>query len=95
MNISPTYSQAALAQATTAPRSDKARTTDPAQRLAHSAQVTISASSAKLLALNNGDEDIDTQRVAALREAIASGQLVIDPNRIADALIANARELIG
>ena len=39
------------------------------------------------------DSDIDTDRVAAIRLAIANGQIRIDPSRIADGLLATLREL--
>jgi len=59
-----------------------------------SAQVALSSMSRRLLELQNGESDIDLERVAALREAIAAGKLPIDPDRIADGLIASARELL-
>ncbi|ANY15977.1 flagellar biosynthesis anti-sigma factor FlgM [Bordetella pseudohinzii] len=61
---------------------------------ASSAQVALSGASRQLLALQEGGSDIDIERVAAIRAAIASGQLRIDPSRIADSLIASAKELI-
>ena len=57
-----------------------------------SAQVAISASSLQMLAQQDGD--IDMARVDALRDAIASGKLRIDTSRIADGLLASARELL-
>jgi len=39
------------------------------------------------------DSDIDTARVAEIRLAIASGQIRIDPPRIADGLLATLREI--
>ena len=39
------------------------------------------------------DSDIDTDRVAEMRLAIANGQIRIDPSRIADGLLATLREL--
>ncbi|WP_026639843.1 flagellar biosynthesis anti-sigma factor FlgM [Bordetella petrii] len=59
-----------------------------------SAQVALSPASRQLLALQAGDNDIDVERVAAIRTAIASGQLQIDTGRIADSLIASARDLL-
>lgn len=59
-----------------------------------SAQVALSPASRQLLALQDGASDIDLERVAAIRAAIASGQLQIDPGRIADTLIASARDLL-
>ncbi|OZI74665.1 flagellar biosynthesis anti-sigma factor FlgM [Bordetella genomosp. 12] len=59
-----------------------------------SSQVELSGASRQLLALQDGSSDIDVERVAAIRSAIAAGQLRIDPSRIADSLIASAKELI-
>jgi len=58
-----------------------------------STQVDISTASAQLLALQDA-EPVDMARVNALRTAIAAGELPIDANRIADGLIASARELL-
>jgi len=93
VKISPTPDRSALVQALNASRSDAVKTHASAPSL-RSAQVKISATSAKLLALHNGGDDIDMERVNALRDAIASGQLRIDASRIADGLIASARELL-
>lgn len=59
-----------------------------------SSQVELSGASRQLLALQEGGKDIDMERVAAIRAAIASGQLRIDPSRIADSLISSAKELL-
>ncbi|MYZ44900.1 flagellar biosynthesis anti-sigma factor FlgM [Schauerella aestuarii] len=59
-----------------------------------SAQVALSAASRRMLALQDGSNDIDVERVAAIRDAIASGQFKIDTSRIADGLIATARDLL-
>ncbi|AQE00929.1 flagellar biosynthesis anti-sigma factor FlgM [Bordetella pertussis] len=64
-----------------------------AQAGSGSAQVALSPASRQLLA-QEGGSDIDVERVAAIRAAIASGQLRIDPTRIADSLIASARDLL-
>ncbi len=59
-----------------------------------SAQVALSSASRKLLAMQDGTNDINVDRVAAIRAAIASGQLKIDTGKIADSLIASARDLL-
>ncbi|ARP81432.1 flagellar biosynthesis anti-sigma factor FlgM [Bordetella genomosp. 8] len=59
-----------------------------------SAQVDLSPMSRKLIDLQNGAGDIDTAKVQAIRDAIAAGQLKIDPTKIADGLIASAQELL-
>lgn len=59
-----------------------------------SAQVELSPAAQQLLALQDGDNDIDMARVQEIRDAIAAGQLKIDASRIADSLIASAQELL-
>ncbi|CAM3541415.1 flagellar biosynthesis anti-sigma factor FlgM [Bordetella sputigena] len=59
-----------------------------------SAQVDLSPMSRKLVDLQSGADDIDTAKVQAIRDAIAAGQLKIDPTKIADGLIASAKELL-
>ena len=60
---------------------------------ASSSQVALSSAS-RALALQEGSNDINVERVASIRAAIASGQLKIDTGRIADSLIASARDLL-
>ena len=59
-----------------------------------SSQVALSSASRQLLVLQEGGSDINVERVHAIRAAIASGELKIDPSRIADRLIASAQELL-
>jgi negative regulator of flagellin synthesis FlgM len=59
-----------------------------------SAQVELSPVARKMVELQNGASDIDAEKVAAIRAAIASGQIKIDPEKIADGLIASARDLL-
>jgi len=56
--------------------------------------VDLSAAARHLSSLQSGDNDIDVAKVQELRDAIASGNLKIDTSRIADSLIASARELL-
>lgn len=58
------------------------------------AAVDLSAAARHLAALQNGEHDIDMAKVQELRDAIASGTLKMDTSRIADSLIASARELL-
>ncbi|NYT26267.1 flagellar biosynthesis anti-sigma factor FlgM [Alcaligenaceae bacterium] len=58
------------------------------------AAVDLSAAARHLAGLQNGANDIDMAKVQELRDAIASGNLKIDTSRIADSLIASARELL-
>jgi len=56
--------------------------------------VDISRAAQQLSNLQSGDADVNLAHVQALRAAIASGNLPIDTSRIADSLIASARELL-
>jgi len=56
--------------------------------------VDLSPAARQLSNLQNSDNDINVERVSELRDAIASGQLQINPDRIADAVIASARDLL-
>lgn len=58
------------------------------------AAVEVSAAARHLASLQNADNDIDVAKVQALRDAIASGNLKMDASKIADSLIASARELL-
>ena len=58
------------------------------------ATVELSPAARQLAALQNGDNDVNVERVQAIRDAIASGQLKVDTGRIADSLLASARELL-
>lgn len=56
--------------------------------------VDLSSAARHLSGLQNSDNDINTARVAEIRDALASGQLKIDPSRIADGLLASVRDLL-
>lgn len=58
----------------------------------HSASVTLSDSQALLL--QPATEEINAERVEALKKAIRNGELVMDTDKIADALIRDALELL-
>ncbi|KEZ78037.1 flagellar biosynthesis anti-sigma factor FlgM [Salinisphaera hydrothermalis] len=55
------------------------------------------AGSTRLSRLDTSDSshDIDAARVAEIRQGIADGTLTFDTGRIADGIIASARELTG
>jgi len=93
LKINSSTPQATLGSLPLGPRPDSA-TPQTAGAHAGSAHVALSATARRLLELRDGSADIDAERVAALRDAIASGKLAIDPERIADGLIASARELL-
>lgn len=66
----------------------------PAPAPTESAQVALSSASRKMAELQDGDSDIDTEAVTRLRTAIENGEYKIDVSKIADGLIASARDLL-
>lgn len=56
--------------------------------------VDLSLAGRHLAALQDGSGDIQTQRVQQIRDAITSGQLQIDPDQIADGVLASLRDLL-
>ena len=60
----------------------------------NSSQVDLSSASQQLLALQDNGNDVDTDRVQAIRDAIASGQYTVDPSRITDGLISSIQDLL-
>ncbi|HUG56827.1 MAG TPA: flagellar biosynthesis anti-sigma factor FlgM [Candidimonas sp.] len=56
--------------------------------------VDLSNTARHLSNLQNSENDINVVRVNQIRDALASGQLKIDPSRIADGLIASVRDLL-
>lgn len=74
--------------------SSQARNAYGAGSPAASQEVDFSAAARQLNSLQDSAGDVDMQKVSTLRDAIASGQLKIDTSRIADSLIATARDLL-
>ncbi|WP_237183402.1 flagellar biosynthesis anti-sigma factor FlgM [Pollutimonas thiosulfatoxidans] len=58
------------------------------------ASVDLSAAARHLSSLESTDNDVNVARVQEIRDALASGQLKIDPSRIADGLLASVRDLL-
>jgi negative regulator of flagellin synthesis FlgM len=59
-----------------------------------SAKVALSATAAQLAA-KGSDGVFDADKVARLSESIRNGSFTVNPEAIADKLIANAQELLG
>ena len=75
-------------QATSAKSNGAAKPTEA------SAKVELS-STASLLAQGGTDPTFDAEKVARIAQAIKDGQFKVNPEAIADKLIANAQELLG
>ncbi|TAN27707.1 MAG: flagellar biosynthesis anti-sigma factor FlgM [Castellaniella sp.] len=56
--------------------------------------VDLSPAARHLAALQDSAADVQTTRVQQIRDALASGDLRIDPSRIADGLLASVRDLL-
>ena len=56
--------------------------------------VDISSAALQLSNLHSGENDVNIDRVNEIRSALEAGTLKIDTSRIADGLIASARELL-
>jgi len=59
-----------------------------------SAKVALS-SAASSLAVGAADDSFDAEKVARIAQAIRDGKFEVNPEAIADKLIANAQELLG
>jgi negative regulator of flagellin synthesis FlgM len=59
-----------------------------------SAQVEISATASELRS-GATDASFDAEKVARIAQAIRDGKFTVDPGKIADKLISNAKELLG
>lgn len=58
-------------------------------------RVDISAASARLHEASAGSAPVDAQRVAEIKQAISEGRFKINPERIADGLLASVCEMLG
>ncbi len=57
--------------------------------------MNLSSVSTNLQSLaSSGSADIDTAKVASIRDAIRNGSLSIDTGKIADGILQTARELV-
>jgi len=57
--------------------------------------VAISSLSARMQEVGAGETPVNTQRVAEIKQAISEGRFQINPERIADGLLASVRDMLG
>lgn len=96
MKISSTSSNNPLGTVAGGARTDSASGAHSANQATTSekSSVDLSAAARHLAALQDDSGDIQAQKIQQIRDAIASGQLQIDPGRIADSLLASVRDLL-
>ncbi|AYN20356.1 flagellar biosynthesis anti-sigma factor FlgM [Alcaligenes aquatilis] len=94
MKISPSSLKTPLAETSAAERSTSSSRAHQAYNSGSTNEVDFSAAARQLNSLQDSSADVDMQKVQALREAIAAGELKIDTSRIADSLIASVRDLL-
>lgn len=58
-------------------------------------RVDISSLSARMQEVGAGEAPVDTQRIADIKLAISEGRFQINPERIADGLLASVRDMLG
>ena len=75
------------------PKPNQEQTTAGSSKPSSSA-VALSSTARHLQQVQSSAGDIDVSRVQALRDAIANGTMEINPEQIADKLIADPRELL-
>ena len=92
--VAPTVSPLAAPGATDAKATATAAAATPARAAEEtSAQLKLSNTAATLLSTSSGAE-FDAAKVARISNAIEKGEFKINPEAIADKLIANAQELL-
>ena len=77
-----------------APARQGGAATNASSSTSSKSQVDLSSTARHLSSLENSGNDIDMDKVHQIRDAIASGQLKVNPERIADSLLSSARELL-
>ena len=78
----------------TAGTGEEAKSVGPAGSEASAKVVLSDAASALMSSTNAATADFDAEKVARIGKAIADGNFVVNPEAIADKLIANTQELL-
>ncbi|CDM24830.1 Negative regulator of flagellin synthesis FlgM [Castellaniella defragrans 65Phen] len=94
MKINSTSSNPLLNGVAGGTRNDTASPAAPSAAAGSRTAVDLSPAARHLAALNDSDADVQAERVQQIRDALASGELKIDPSRIADGLLASVRDLL-
>jgi len=94
LKINSTSSNPLLSGVAGGTRGDTASHAASGSATSNRAAVDLSPAARHLAALNDGSADIQAERVQQIRDALASGQLKIDPSKIADGLLASVRDLL-
>ncbi len=94
MKINSTSSNPLLNGVAGGTRGDTASHTSSGAAAGGRTAVDLSPAARHLAALNDSDADVQIERVQQIRDALASGELKIDPSRIADGLLASVRDLL-
>lgn len=94
MKITSNPLKSPIAGSTATSRTDGAAGAGTAASGIGKSKVDLSPAARHLSNLQNADNDINLSRVQEIRDALASGQLKIDPSRIADGLLASVRDLL-
>lgn len=94
MKINSTSSKPVLPGVASGARTETASHNTAGNTQRDSSAVDLSPAAKQLAALHNDSADIQAGRVQQIRDALASGELQIDPGRIADRLLAHVQDLL-
>ena len=67
----------------------------PRPGAASTERVDISSLSARMQEVGAGEAPVNAARVAEIKQAISEGRFQINPERIADGLLASVRDMLG
>lgn len=91
---SPGNSQAASRAKSSAPAGQTSRASGQPESSETVALSSLSANLQQAAAVSGSDQVVDVARVAEIKQAIAEGRFQIQPERIADGLLASVREML-
>ena len=91
----PSAAPAAAAAAATTKAGQSAAATAQSSATSAGVAVTVSTQARALEQVSAPDADVDMNKVEAVRSAIAQGSYTVNPEAIADKLLANAQEMFN